>query len=87
MESVILTLQWFQENEIIFKEQSIKIKELEETLIFINQEMEIIKNVFKKDIEMATETIRILEEQQSKFKERAELAEMKLKELIGLIEQ
>lgn len=85
MESIELTLQWFQENEKIFKEQSLKIKELEETLIVVNEEIDIIKNAFKKDIEIATDTIRVLEEEKRKFKERAELAEMDLKELICLI--
>ena len=85
MESIELTLQWFQGNEKIFKEQSLKIKELEETLIVVNEEMDIIKNAFKKDIEIATDTIRVLEEEKRKFKERAELAEMDLKELICLI--
>ena len=84
MESIELTLQWFQENEKIFKEQSLKIKELEETLIVVNEEIDI-KNAFKKDIEIATDTIRVLEEEKRKFKERAELAEMDLKELICLI--
>jgi len=84
-ETIERTLQWFIMNETIFKEQDIKIKELEETIAFLTEELAIVKKAFIRDIEMAAETNRLLEEHCSNLTERAEFAEGHLKKLINLI--
>ena len=84
-ETIEKTLQWFLENEKIFKEQGLKIKELEETIALLNEELGAVKEAFKRDIEIATETNRLLEEQRVKLTERAELAEEHLKTLVNLM--
>lgn len=85
METIQNALKWFIENENLFKEQHSKIKDLEESLGFVNEEVELIKNKFKKDIDEALETIRVLEEERDILKKRVELAEAHLHNLINLI--
>ena len=84
-EAIEKTLQWFTENEKIFKEQGLKIKELEETIAILTEELAAVKEAFKRDIEIAAETNRLLEEQRVKLIERAELAEEHLKTLVNLM--
>jgi hypothetical protein len=84
-EAIEKTLQWFTENEKIFKEQGLKIKELEETITILTEELAAVKEAFKRDIEITAETNRLLEEQRVKLTERAELAEEHLKTLVNLM--
>ena len=84
-ETIEKTFQWFVENEKIFKEQGLKINELEQTIACIFDELKIVKHAFKRDIQATTETIRLLEEENSQLTQRAELAETHLKHLINLI--
>ena len=83
-ESLEKILQWFIENEKFFKEQDLKIKELEQTIILLTEELNIVKEAFKRSIEIATETNTLLEEQRVKLTERAEAAEEQLTNLVNL---
>ncbi len=85
MDSIENILKTFIENEQIFKDQHTKIKDLEESLAFVNEEVEDIKHKFKKDIEEALNTIKILQEERDKLKQRVDFAEMHLNNLINLI--
>ena len=59
MEVVEKTLQWFQENEALFKEQGKQVKELEEAIKLLTEEIELVKKAFREDIEVAIQTIKL----------------------------
>jgi len=84
MEVVEKTLQWFQDNEALFKEQGKQVKELEEVIKLLTEEVELVKKAFREDIQIAIQTITLLQKQNTELTERAEAAEEKLKNVTNL---
>ena len=63
----------------------LQVKELEEAIKLLTEEIELVKKAFREDIEVAIQTIKLLQEQNTELTERAESAEEKLKNLINLM--
>jgi hypothetical protein len=96
MESIEKTLQWFLENEKLFKDQENHINELKSTISHLTEEIIVVKTSLSSNItkldeekkkleEYLTSTITKLDEDKKELLNRALFAEERLTTLINLL--